>query len=204
MAFVPFVTTVMVEMRYLADGQQVENTLYFKRDDAVTPGNMEDLADIMYTWWTGNMAPITGSYVALREVFVTDLTSPTAATVVRVSSPAEPGEDAAPALPNNVSYTITFRTNQRGRSARGRNYFIGLVRTQVDGNQITSGFATAYQAAYAAIPALVFEDGWQWVVASRYSGGAPRSEGVTFPITSVALFDATVDSQRRRLPGRGD
>jgi hypothetical protein len=44
---------------------------------------------------------------------------------------------------------------------------------------------------------------------SRYSGigtdgkPIPRTEGIATPVTQVVITDHTIDSQRRRLPGRG-
>jgi len=43
--------------------------------------------------------------------------------------------------------------------------------------------------------------GYELVVTSFQTGLAPRVAGVSTPVTSVGV-NTTVDSQRRRLPGR--
>jgi len=51
--------------------------------------------------------------------------------------------------------------------------------------------------------------GWEWVVVSRYSGTdvnddpVPRVTGIATLVSNVLFTNNTVDSQRRRLPGRG-
>jgi hypothetical protein len=42
-----------------------------------------------------------------------------------------------------------------------------------------------------------------WVVVSRFSGGVERVTGVTTPVVQAAYHDLNLDSQRRRLTGRG-
>jgi hypothetical protein len=75
----------------------------------------------------------------------------------------------------------------------------------VTGNTLNAGYASDFVIAYNdLLPGGVFEpDGWRWVVLSRYTAGAPRAAGVAFAVTRALFTDLTVDSQRRRLPGRG-
>jgi cation transporter-like permease len=63
---------------------------------------------------------------------------------------------------------------------------------------------------YTAFMDAISTAGWTWVIASRFSGvdpdtgdPIPRVAGVTTPVTNVVCTDATLDAQRRRLPGRG-
>jgi len=43
-----------------------------------------------------------------------------------------------------------------------------------------------------------------WVIASYFQNGAPRVGGpVYFVVDQIVFVDGIVDSQRRRLPGRG-
>ena len=63
--------------------------------------------------------------------------------------------------------------------------------------------------AYEGLPSVATVAGYTWVVASRFSGvdaegdPIPRAAGITTPITTVLIVDNLVDSQRRRLSGRG-
>jgi hypothetical protein len=64
-------------------------------------------------------------------------------------------------------------------------------------------------AAYVALVAAVEPDGWDHVVVSRFSGvdedgrPIPRVAGVSTVVLSYGVTDNNLDSQRRRLAGRG-
>jgi hypothetical protein len=210
MPFVPVPNTALVEMRMLLDAQQVENTLYF--DFGATPviGDLTSIANAMITWWESAYSTAITTSVELREVVATDLSS---ATGPQVSiSPAVPafGDLNDAPLPNNVTLTVSFRTANRGRSFRGRNYVVGLGETQVAGNTVAPSVITAFDGIYSQLLASPVAAIATWVVVSRFSGvdpvtgePIPRVTGIATPIISVTVVDNVVDSQRRRLPKRG-
>jgi len=114
------------------------------------------------------------------------------------------GTSAVDPLPFNCAHCVSFRTANRGRSGRGRNYVMGLSDSEAAASAIQTTRLNLDVNAYAAlVGAGTFVAGLQFCVVSRYSGGAPRSVALIQPITSVLSVDATIDSQRRRLPGRG-
>jgi len=45
--------------------------------------------------------------------------------------------------------------------------------------------------------------GIPFVVVSKKSGGLPRAIGLSTPVQQSVIVDNILDSQRRRLPGRG-
>jgi hypothetical protein len=141
--------------------------------------------------------------VTLNEVYTTDLTTQTGPTDTLAYVTPIPGERAHESLPNNVALTVSFRTAARGRSARGRNYIAGLSDDQVLHNTVDASVASGLAAAYNDIPARLEGLGYGWVVVSKKSGGVPRVAGLARPVTTAIVVDRTVDSQRRRLPGRG-
>lgn len=203
MAFISAENTVQVEMRYIQDLQEVENVLYFRNDNGVTTANLIALLDYLFDWYDDFIRPLQATTVLLREIYGFDLTTQTGTSYTRVSSPPVAGGDAGPALPNNVTIAIWFRGIPRGRSYRGRNYFIGLTEGDVTNNTISSLKSTPIQDAYTNLRDGVDVTGYQWVVVSRYSGNLPRPNAVVTPVASLGFANFTVDSQRRRLPGRG-
>ena len=211
MPFVPVANTAEAELRYLMDGQQIENTLYFELPSAIAPADLLSLGGDLIAWWGDNYAPQSSTSLQLVEVACTDLTTSTSAVVSSTPAVAAFGEVSSGFLPMNDSLAVSFRTNQRGRSFRGRNYFAGLCESQVDGNDVSLVTADAIKAAYEQLlPAGgIFTSDWVWVVVSRFSGvdtdhkPIPRVAGVTTTVTSVVSVDRTIDSMRRRLPGRG-
>ena len=211
MPFVPVPNTAEVELRMTLDSQRIENTLYFFNAAGPDPTSMNLLAAELETWWINEAAPLLPADVALREIVVTDLTAANSFQITRGITPPEPGTLGQPALPNNVTLAVSFRTAIRGRGYRGRNYVPALTEGQVVNNTVAGATVTDWATAYASIltdPGIAGA-GWVWVVASRYLGvdsngkPIPRVVGNAEPITSVVVTDATVDSQRRRLPGRG-
>jgi len=210
MPFVPVPNTVLAEIRMTLDDQQVENTLYFERAGGWTEGTMVDLADELQLWWTNVYSTQCVTAVQLREVQVTDLTSATAGQVAVAPAITALGDLNQEPMPNAVSFTVSFRTALRGRSFRGRNYVVGLGIEQVTGNNVNPAVITSFIANYDNLLLLASSQGCTWVVVSRFSGidpdtkkPIPRVTGVTTPVTSVTVVDSTVDTQRRRGPGRG-
>lgn len=204
MAFVPGPNVAQAELVYSLDGQVIENTLYFEASAGLDTALMGTLASNLISLWTANFAPNLSTAVSLTQVVVTDLTTDSSPAILVPLSPAESGEVDSPPLPNNVSLAISFKTAFRGRSSRGRNYVPCLCESQVVGNTVASLFASNIVAAYEEmLGAGGFVTGLEWGVFSRFSNGAPRTTGLFRPITAVTVFDLTVDSMRRRLPGRG-
>jgi len=210
MTFVPVDNTVLVEMRMTEELQNVENTLYFHRNTAWDVTDMNGLGDDMISWWEASIAPLVWAGLQLREVAVTDLTSAIAPAVTRTPAGVLIGELGGDHLPNNVSLAISFRTANRGRSFRGRNYICGLVESQATGSVVDEAVLTAYAAAYNLLPGVVAAVDATWVVVSRFSGMGgsprkpiPRAAGLHTNVTTAVFTDNVVDSQRNRLPKRG-
>lgn len=211
MPFVPVANTALVETRMTLDSQQVENTLWVEFPAAPSAADLLTLANDIDSWWEGSYAPLVSDGVQLREVVVTDMTTASSGQVSVAPAVAAFGGQSSPDLPSNASLTVSFRTALRGRSFRGRNYLVGLTEDTNTGNIVNSPFIALVIAAYEELlsggGAL---SAGEWVVASRFSGvdvngnPIPRAAGVTTPIISVVVVDNVIDSQRRRLPGRGN
>jgi len=211
MPFVPVANTVLAELRMTIDLQQVENTLYFEFGGPPSVSDMNDLGDALISWWNSFYAPLSWTGLQLREVVVTDLTTATSAQVTRVPATPALGTVGDNAVSTNTSLVVSFRTANRGRSFRGRNYIVGITEGQKLGaNQINPPVIEAWIEAYEAMIGVPTVVSAIWVVVSRFSGidgngdPIPRAAGVTTPIEAVTIVDPVVDSQRRRLPGRGN
>lgn len=203
MTFIATPGVVKAEMRYRLDLQQVENVLWFKSQTTVDLTTMAALGAALDTWWHTYCRPRQTTETELREIYLTDQAS-SVAPVLSVS-PTVPtsGAVSEDTLPNNCALTVSFKTAGRGRSARGRNYFLGIPETVVDSSQVQNVYASFILGAYQGLLADIPASGWDWVVVSHQFNKVPRSTGLAQPVTSVALTDLVIDSQRRRLPGRG-
>jgi hypothetical protein len=211
MPFVPVANVAESELRMLLGGERVENTLAFQHDGAILASDLSDLNDALKHWWTVDYAPLTWDATQLREIYSADQTTSTGPAST-LDGGGEHGAGGSNVVANNVTVVVSFRTDFRGRSFRGRNYIAGIPTPQFsDANHIESSYATSLISAYNSLlgpDALV--TGFTWGVVSRFSGvdvnhkPIPRVAGVFTPITQVVITDLVADSQRRRLPGRGD
>lgn len=210
MPFVPVTNTALVEIRMLSQGQQVENTLWFELATEIDSVSLGALLDAVHLWWSSDLAPLVSSRVEVTEYVGTDQTTATAIQVSLPGDVTDVGGNTPNAMPLGTTLTVSFRTNLRGRSFRGRNYVVGLTEDQVDGNSLEAGVGELWRAAYENLIGVAAGVDWSWVVVSRFSGMSgsppvptPRVAGLTTPVTSVVMVDDFVDSQRRRLSGRG-
>jgi len=210
MAFVPVSNVFEAEIRMQYFEQRVENTLYFQAETALSSANLAAFGGELVTWWTDFMAPKLSDELTLREVFLTDLTTATSAVATVVPPTPVPGEITGNSLPGNVAFVVSFRTEQRGRSFRGRNYVVGIPASVQLGNQISEEEAADLVAAYNELIGIAAAGALVWSVVSRYSGidpvtgkPIPRVAGIATPITAVLAVDTNLDSQRNRLTGRG-
>lgn len=210
MAFVPVPNTAEVETVFELYSQVVENTAYFRKEGGWTEGSLSDFLDAMRSLVETDLMPSLSTAIKFIRLIGTLLDAVDSLGLVLSVTPPVAGSNIGAGLPNNSAYVVTFNTATRGRSGRGRNYIAGLTTAdESDANTVNDMFRTGILAYYSALKALASENGAEMVVVSRFSGVAPdgkpipRVTGVTHPITGFSTFDRTLDSQRRRLPGRG-
>lgn len=204
MAFIPVANTAQCELIYNYQGQICQNVLHFEYVSTVGGTELVNLANDLISWYTASIAVRVNDQVELTGVVAIDMTAQNAEAVeVGASVTGSRGTPTVNPLPNNVTVAVKKVTGLRGRSYRGRLYHVGLDDAQVSGNVLDSTTASGFASGYNALVVYPWTDtGWTYVVVSKYSGNAPRTAGVTTPVLSHTV-DLTIDSQRRRLPGRG-
>jgi len=203
MAFIPAVNTARVIMSFTQGGQNVANQFYCEFPTQPDKSDMAALAEVIQTWWEDFIADLQSVQVNLVKIEVTDMTVENSEQAIFVEDLPQSGNDSGQPLPNNVTVSVKLDTGFTGRSKRGRQYFIGLVTTQlVDSNHLLTGMVTALQTAYSALIDAISDAGWTLVIASFVSGGVPRTTALLTPVLTASV-NPTLDSQRRRLPERG-
>jgi hypothetical protein len=205
MAFIPVPGVAQIQVFGRIDGQQTINDLYFASGAVpITDTDLLALASAIDVWAGTAWVTLLSSAFTYQRVHARSLEGP-AAPIADVTDSAAAGGAGGAFVPNNVAPCISFRSSAAGRSGRGRNYIPGVAQSVVDGNNLTGGFAADMVASYQSLlPGGAFApDGWAWVIVSRFTAGAPRAEGIAQGVLRVLFTDLVVDSQRRRLPGRG-
>lgn len=203
MAFVPAEDVVAVEVVYELDGQTVENTLYYHFEaGSPTLTDVRDLLGVVRDVIVEELIPLLSNAITLVRLIGTLLTTADALSTVLAVSPPVAGGAVEEPVPSNVAYSVQLKTASRGRSFRGRNYIAGLPGSQVVLNTVSVAERANIVAAYEVLR-VAGDATWTLGVLSRQHNNVPRVTAVFSPVTSVDTADATVDSQRRRLPGRG-
>lgn len=203
MAFIPVPNVIQAELVYTWNNETCENVLHFESAGAPSIPNMQELGAYLVAWWTTSMKPLTHNSVQLVNVKLTDLNAAFAPAIDYTTTLPQTGTPSGDSMPNNVSLVMSKRTVFRGRSYRGRIYVVGLFEPMVAGNVVTGSHVTNLKTAWSLLNSFATtSESWTHVVVSRFEGGAPRAFGVTTPVINITS-DGIVDSQRRRLPGRG-
>lgn len=210
MAFVSVDNTAQVQLIFQQENQRVQNTLWVEAATAWGALALEDLCRNVRDWWIGGPRTSLSVAIALIAVRADDMEVQNGAYYELSVSTDNVGLVAGNALPLNCSFTIDFNTAFRGRSFRGRNKLVGLAESQTNGSGFDQSVADDFIGYYNDLKAGLLAEDWTHVVASRYSGinqetgkPIPRAAGVTTPVFSYSYYDLIIDSQRRRLPGRG-
>lgn len=203
MARPPTPDTAEVTMTFLQDGQYLINKHHYKNTAGWDEGSLNNLGTAIREWWDDNMKIRVPNTVSLVEIEVVDLSPGSGLGITVQTGLPIVGTKADNALPNNVTVAVKKGTGLVGRSFRGRTYHIGLCEGQVLGNTIIAadllGLQTAYDLLKEPLGPVIPVD---LCVLSEVSGGAQRVQGICTQVTGIGI-DPVVDSQRRRLPGRG-
>jgi len=202
MAFQSAPDISQVTIHGLVDNQLTINDLFFFSSGGVNITSLGVLVGAISNWVINEYAPLLSDDWTATKVRAVDLTSQTG-PVVEASVTAV-GGIAGEANPNNVAACVSFRTAQRGRSARGRNFVPGVPGSLTTLNTLDAGWIEDLLTAYNLMPgAGTFVTGWEWVVLSRQFEGAPRTFGIGVPITVAVMTTNTVRSMRSREVGHG-
>lgn len=199
MPFIPVPEAASVVVHQTLFGVPVNNVLGFARSGGWDATSLGDLADQVGTHWFNNFLPNLSSDLTLDSVTARDLSVADGVQAVNAVDPPLPGLVAAPSMSGNVAFVITHRTAFIGRSRRGRSYIAGLAETHVTANLFATAQADALAAAFNTMRTSLAALGYFFCVISRYTGGAPRTTGITTAVSVSETRDYRVDTQRGRL-----
>jgi hypothetical protein len=205
MALPPAEGIAQAVFNYRQDGQEVKNVIHFGQTAPISTGTLQQLAEDCEGWWRTFLRILQVSTLTLPSITIRDLGATPENPIFRIVGAPQAGTQAPPGAPNSVTIVLSMRTALAGRSFRGRIYHLGLPNAQIAVNAVQPTHVTALIAAYAELlnfPVGPGETPWVPGVLSYYSGGALRPTPVFTPAV-VFTSDGVIDSQRRRLPGRG-
>lgn len=203
MPFQPVASTCEVELVFLLDNQIIENTLYFRNLTGWEPGDLLAVADACVEWWAADMADWLTNRIVLQRVIATNLADQTGPSVLTTGFLPAAGSINSDCVPSNCALCIGFRTALIGRSFRGRNYVAGIAEGNVTLNTVETLTANGIRGAYENLPSHLPTDVQHVVVSRTVNKVVQTPSALTNQVTAYTLTDNVLDSQRRRLPGRG-
>lgn len=204
----PHTAKLSLLFTYGTDGQQCMNTFYeFDATDAifVSPANT---AAVVQAAATAHIVPALFPEVSTVGVLFEDVrTVPFGGAAFPHAAVAGTRAGGTADLPSSVCLAIKKVTGNLGRSGRGRWFWpLGDVQA-ISGSNDTVGAAyiTAIEAGLTAFQAAIEGSALpcQVGIVSYQHNNVARSAGLFQQITAWSNSDATIDSQRRRLTGRG-
>jgi hypothetical protein len=202
--FIPAENTVRLEMIYLLNGQRVENVLHLQTDGPVSGGDVNNLVNSVEDIYLATLAVDQAEAAQLVLLRVTDVSVEDS-----FQREVEPSVDAHGALaqlptPGGTTVATKFTGGMTGRSKRGRAFWIGLTEPQVEGNHLATGVSAAITSAWTLFFAALTTvgDGFIHVIVSYCGDGDWRTEALITPVSDYST-EENIDSQRRRLTGRG-
>lgn len=199
MAFTPVPNNARFELVYTHNGIVCENVFHVQdATSSWTSAELIDEASKFKDWWDTNIKPLVSSSTILTKIIGTSLYAQTSPKVEYVTGLPIVGTGVGTPLPGNVTVAIKWTTGNRGRSARGRTFHVGLCESQVTGNLIDESFYTSLLNAYAQLSPTVESGIRSLRVVSLWHNKVKREEGSALPIIGWAI-ESTVDTQRRRL-----
>jgi len=199
MAFIPVPNTAEVVLQgNFASSGAAYLTLAFEQAAPFNVTDLGNLLDAVETWWASELSEQIHNAYNLPTIKATALDSDSAPSVTRVTTLQPTGQKAGAMLATSSAMVVSFLTDNRGRSYRGRNYVPGLIATELlDVSHFSVVIAGAMQNAYTALQTVVGGAGFDHVVISRRHDNAPRVTGVTTPVVAYQAKQA-IASQRRR------
>lgn len=178
-------------------GQTVEN-VWGVHWGAGAPemGDLEIINGIFQTAYVDIMAPLSDQ-LTLNEVTSRYLGSADGPEHTLAIIPGQTGGALSASSPGNVALCVSLRSAFAGRRLRGRKFFSGIPEANTASNTIDVALCDAVvEAINAALIGNLVSNGTPLAVISLVA------LAVTNIVTAVCV-DNFVDSQRRRLTGRG-
>jgi len=202
MAFIPVPSGIQLCFNFEATGQHWQFCFTLKKSaGSVTTTDLSNVTGIASDWWTSDFKAFMTANNTLSNITATDISSQGGPQDVLTIS--EVGTATGGSLPLNVAIVASLRTAKRGRSYRGRAYISGLPLTSTNNiNQLDATKITTLLGDLATLQNDLDAAGYDIVVASKQHNGVTTNPAETNEVIDIVM-DANLDSQRRRLTGRG-
>lgn len=200
MTFYPAQYCVKFSVEQTVLNQAVVNTFWMRRntpwDNALLTTMMSGIAGVYNT----HLVPRLVDDWELNKVTARDFTTYDGLSGEYTPSPAIVGLSATDPWPPQVATVVSWRTNKRGRSYRGRTYLAGWADSAANGAALTGTEKGAMSNWAQALINLANANSVYFSIVSFYNNSQPRGAGVWTEITSFVIQDYARTQRRRSVP----
>lgn len=203
----PHVARITVGWTYLNAPIQAENVFYLQDPSDGIFASPLTVCAAVHTAVISDLVPMSAPEIIYNQVGFEDVrTVPFGGVVLSTTPVPGGGSYGGSSLPSDVCIAVKKSTATLGRSGRGRWFWpvgnaAALVRPDELGPAVMTNILLALTNFQATVEAISGTP--HMGIVSYRTGGAPRSAGQFERITGWSFSDSFVDSQRRRLLGRG-
>jgi len=207
LAFQPIPKTAEVVIIGSLAGELCINKLYVSADAGITSDLCDDVALLTDDWVAATWLDFVGSKYTFTQVTVRDLSTEASFESTSSVNTGSAGAGGSDTGPNNRTFAVHRKTAFSGKKQKSRIYVPSIPNAALfDPNHINGASADEFVDALNTWDGLIeayvgtaLEHGY----AIRVRNGVPLSPGQFQATTGWSYTDLTLDSMRRRLPGRG-
>jgi hypothetical protein len=195
MPFIPIANATQVNVTGTLMDQLYENVWHVQTADPPTAPDLLTVASIFETAY-GAILNGLSQELRIAQIECRYLGNIAGPIVQLFITPPIAGSAPVESVPGNVAFVIKLSSALPGRQFRGRKYFAGFVEADVSFNLLDGTRATAIAGSVQDLITALATNGTPLSVVSK-------THGTIVPVVSAGYVDLYLDSQRRRLPGRG-
>lgn len=186
-----------------SDGEEMVNTVYADAGGAPLDSTINAaLLAVVEAAWDDNLMPLMSNTVTMDKVTITDLN--TLSGPQFINSVSHVGALSDNPIPNQVAAVVTWRTNTRGRSFRGRTYLGGFTEAHSAGSAPDGTLWSAIADWASDLNTGLTTATHPLMVVSRYHQVVPGVPPTVPRVTNIATsveglsVDLAWKTQRRR------
>lgn len=200
MAFIPWPNSIKVVLEFTISGIPVTVTIALTKPSALEAGDLQTGTDAVKNWCVDELMDHLSEDVQFSRITGYDMTSSTGEVYATSSGlPVNGAVDAAP-IDIGSAADISFRTPNRGRSGRGRNYVPGVPLTdRLNTAQFTTTLTNNLAGDYGALPSFIPGGLFAHTVASEQLDGVVRNPAVMQNVETIIGNNAIANQRKRGL-----
>lgn len=197
---------IKVDIRQLMYGNIIDNTLYFKGGEGITPVDFTDIQtfvdEVLYDQLVATSAWHDRRINEWCTLQISALSLGTVPILYELTAGLPIFGGSASTTSNQQALVTTFYSSLDSRSGRGRNFWGGIANVNLSNGLWDASTLSAVKGVYDNLLFAVSETDWIWGVLSYYEDSAVRETPLFSEVTHVTPRAIPASFATRRI-GRG-